>query len=152
MSAELVIPSFVPERYFARRLDAYGVFVDRFGAIRRQFEVAVAGQQTDTGFILDESFRYDDGETEDRRWEVTALGEGRYEGRSADVVGIARGLCAANMLRWRYTFRLAIYGHKVTVAFDDVMVLQGGDILVNRATVSKAGFRLGEVLLSFRPS
>lgn len=152
MSAELVIPSFVPERYFARRLDAYGVFVDRFGTIRRQFEVAVTGQQTDTGFILDESFRYDDGETEARRWEVTALGDGRYEGRSADVVGIARGLCAANMLRWRYTFRLAMYGHKVTVAFDDVMVLQGGDILLNRATVSKAGFRLGEVLLSFRPS
>jgi hypothetical protein len=152
MSAELVIPSFVPERYFARRLDAYGVFVDRFGAIRRQFEVAVAGQQTDTGFILDESFRYDDGETEDRRWEVTALGGGRYEGRSADVVGVARGLCAANMLSWRYTFRLAMYGRKVTVAFDDVMVLQGGDILVNRATVTKAGFRLGEVLLSFRPS
>ena len=152
MSAELVIPSFVPERYFARRLDAYGVFVDRFGTIRRQFEVAVTGQQTDTGFILDESFRYDDGEIEARRWAVTALGEGRYEGRSADVVGIARGLCAANMLRWRYTFRLAMYGGKVTVAFDDVMVLQAGDILVNRATVSKAGFRLGEVLLSFRPS
>ena len=45
-----------------------------------------------------------------------------------------------------------MYGRKVTVAFDDVMVLQGGDILVNRATVTKAGFRLGEVLLSFSPS
>ena len=152
MSADLAIPSFVPERYFAQRLDAYGVFVDRFGTIRRQFEVAVTGQQTDTGFILDEAFLYDDGETEHRRWEVTSLGEGRYEGRCADVVGVARGLCTANMLSWRYQFRLAMYGRKVTVGFDDVMVLQFGDILVNRATVSKAGFRLGEVLLSFRPS
>jgi hypothetical protein len=56
------------------------------------------------------------------------------------------------MLSWRYKFRLAMYGRKVTVGFDDVMVLQAGDILVNRATVSKAGFRLGEVLLTFRPS
>jgi hypothetical protein len=56
------------------------------------------------------------------------------------------------MLSWRYTFRLAMYGRKVTVRFDDVMVLHAGDILVNRATVSKAGLRLGEVLLSFRPS
>ena len=152
MPADLTIPTLEPERYFARRLDAYGVFVDRFGTIRRQFEVAVTGQRTDTGFVLDESFRYDDGEREERRWDITALGHGRYEGRCADVVGVARGVCAANMLSWRYKFRLAMYGRKVTVAFEDVMVLQAGDILVNRATVSKAGFRLGEVLLSFRPS
>jgi hypothetical protein len=152
MSESIAIPTFLPERYFARRLEAYGVFVDRFGTIRRQFEVAVSGRQTESGFILDESFRYDDGETEERRWDVTVLGNGRYEGRCADVVGVARGVCTANMLSWRYSFRLAMYGRKVTVRFDDVMVLQAGDILVNRATISKAGCRLGEVLLSFRPS
>ncbi|MGB1106502.1 MAG: DUF3833 family protein [Alphaproteobacteria bacterium] len=152
MSESIAIPPFLPERYFARRLEAYGVFVDRFGTIRRQFEVAVSGRQTESGFVLDESFRYDDGETEERRWDVTVLGNGRYEGRCADVVGVARGVCTANMLSWRYSFRLAMYGRKVTVRFDDVMVLQAGDILVNRATISKAGCRLGEVLLSFRPS
>jgi len=152
MSESIAIPTFLPERYFARRLEAYGVFVDRFGTIRRQFEVAVSGRQTESGFVLDESFRYDDGETEERRWDVTVLGNGRYEGRCADVVGVARGVCTANMLSWRYSFRLAMYGRKVTVRFDDVMVLQAGDILVNRATISKAGCRLGEVLLSFRPS
>jgi len=152
MSESIAIPPLLPERYFARRLEAYGVFVDRFGTIRRQFEVAVSGRQTESGFVLDESFRYDDGETEERRWDVTVLGNGRYEGRCADVVGVARGVCTANMLSWRYSFRLAMYGRKVTVRFDDVMVLQAGDILVNRATISKAGCRLGEVLLSFRPS
>jgi hypothetical protein len=152
MSESIAIPPFLPERYFARRLEAYGVFVDRFGTIRRQFEVAVSGRQTESGFVLDESFRYDDGESEERRWDVTVLGNGRYEGRCADVVGVARGVCTANMLSWRYSFRLAMYGRKVTVRFDDVMVLQAGDILVNRATISKAGCRLGEVLLSFRPS
>ena len=152
MSESIAIPPFLPERYFARRLEAYGVFVDRFGTIRRQFEVAVSGRQTESGFVLDESFRYDDGETEERRWDVTVLGNGRYEGRCADVVGVARGVCTANMLSWRYSFRLAMDGRKVTVRFDDVMVLQAGDILVNRATISKAGCRLGEVLLSFRPS
>ena len=55
------------------------------------------------------------------------------------------------MLSWRYDFRLAMYGRKVAVRFDDVMVLQAGGVMVNRATVSKVGFRLGEVLLTFRP-
>ena len=41
MSGGLAIPRFEPEVYFAQRLEAYGVFVDRFGTIRRQFNVEV---------------------------------------------------------------------------------------------------------------
>lgn len=151
MVASLDIPRFAPEVYFAQRLEAYGVFVDRFGTIRRQFNVAVKGTRTSDGFILDEDFLYDDGETEARRWVVTALGDGRYRGECADVIGHAVGKCTDNMLSWRYGFRLNMYGRKVTVRFDDVMVLQAGGVMVNRATVSKAGVRLGEVLLTFRP-
>ena len=152
MADSLIIPIFEPENYFAQRLDAYGVFVDRFGSIQRQFEVVVEGRKTDTGFSLDEYFLYDDGEREERRWDVTALGNGRYEGRCRDVIGVARGVCTANMLSWKYRFRLEMFGRKVAVTFDDVMVLQAGGVLVNRATVSKAGLKLGEVLLTFRPS
>ena len=152
MADSLTIPIFEPEHYFAQRLDAYGVFVDRFGSIQRQFEVVVEGRKTDTGFSLDEYFLYDDGEREERRWDVTALGDGRYEGRCRDVIGVARGVCTANMLSWKYRFRLEMFGRKVAVTFDDVMVLQAGGVLVNRATVSKAGLKLGEVLLTFRPS
>lgn len=152
MADSLIIPTFEPESYFAGRLGAYGVFVDRFGSIQRQFEVVVEGQKTDTGFSLDEYFLYDDGEREERRWDVTALGNGRYEGRCRDVIGVARGVCTANMLSWKYRFRLEMFGRKVAVTFDDVMVLQAGGVLVNRATVSKAGLKLGEVLLTFRPS
>ena len=152
MADSLIIPTFEPESYFAGRLDAYGVFVDRFGSIQRQFEVVVEGRKTDTGFSLDEYFLYDDGEREERRWDVTALGNGRYEGRCRDVIGVARGVCTANMLSWKYRFRLEMFGRKVAVTFDDVMVLQFGGVLVNRATVSKAGLKLGEVLLTFRRS
>ena len=152
MADSLTIPNFDPESYFAQRLDAYGVFVDRFGSIQRQFEVVVEGRKTDTGFSLDEYFLYDDGEREERRWDVTALGNGRYEGRCRDVIGVAHGVCTANMLSWKYRFRLEMFGRKVAVTFDDVMVLQFGGVLVNRATVSKAGLKLGEVLLTFRPS
>ena len=152
MADSLIIPTFEPESYFAGRLDAYGVFVDRFGSIQRQFEVVVEGRKTDTGFSLDEYFLYDDGEREERRWDVTALGNGRYDGRCRDVIGVARGVCTANMLSWKYRFRLGMFGRKVAVTFDDVMVLQAGGVLVNRATVSKAGLKLGEVLLTFHPS
>ena len=83
MAGSLIIPTFEPESYFAGRLDAYGVFVDRFGTIQRQFEVVVeARAKPIPASSLDEYFLYDDGEREERRWDVTALGNGRYEGNA----------------------------------------------------------------------
>ena len=68
------------------------------------------------------------------------------------LLASAEGAHKDNMLSWRYRFRLGMFGRKVTVAFDDVMLLHAGGIMVNRATVSKWGIKLGEVLLAFRPS
>ena len=152
MADNVQIPDFLPERYFVQPLAAYGVFVDRFGTIRRQFEVAIQGTATDDGFILDEAFIYDDGVREKRKWVIVKRSDGHYEGRCDDVIGHATGRHQDNVLRWQYRFRLAMYGRKVSVHFDDVMVLHQGGVMVNRATISKWGVKLGEVLLSFRPS
>ena len=152
MAEKMTIPVFDPAAYFTGTLRAYGVFVDRFGGVRRQFQVTVEGRRTDQGFQLDEAFVYDDDETEMRRWNVTQEGNGRYTGICADVVGHASGHLEGNMLSWRYKFQLPLYGRKVAVTFDDVMVLQEAGILINRAVVSKWGIKLGEVLISFRPA
>ena len=114
--------------------------------------VDINGTATDDGFILDEAFLYDDGERETRQWVITRVADGRYQGRCDDVIGYAEGHHTDNMLRWRYRFRLAMFGRKVSVHFDDVMVVHQGGVMVNRAIVSKWGLKLGEVLLSFRPS
>ena len=150
MAEKLVIPVFDPCTYFIGMLKAYGVFVDRFGNLRRQFHVNVEGRLTDQGFQLDEAFFYDDGETETRQWNVTKLADGRYSGICADVVGHANGYLEGNMLSWRYKFRLPLYGRKFTVTFEDIMILHEAGILMNRAVVSKWGIKLGEVLISFR--
>ena len=84
-----------------------------------------------------------------RRWNVTKLGDGCYTGTCADVVGHASGHLEGNMLSWRYKLTPA-FGRKVSVTFNDVMVLQEAGILINRAVVSKWGIKLGEVLISFR--
>ena len=45
--------------------------------------------------------------------------------------------------------RLPYRGSEIDVVFDDWMFLQPDDVLVNRATVSKFGFKVGEVTLFF---
>ena len=145
------IPTFLPEDYFDGQLAAFGMFIDRFGTVQRQFRVTIEGRRTDDGFILDEYFVYDDGALETRQWIVTACGDGLYRGECADVLGHATGRLTDNVLSWRYKFNLPMFGRKVTVLFDDVMALQDGSVMVNRAKVSKWGILLGEVLITFRP-
>lgn len=145
------IPTFLPEDYFDGQLAAFGMFIDRFGTVQRQFRVTIEGRRRDDGFILDEYFVYDDGALETRQWIVTACGDGLYRGECADVLGHATGRLTDNVLSWRYKFNLPMFGRKVTVLFDDVMALQDGSVMVNRAKVSKWGILLGEVLITFRP-
>ena len=135
--------------YFNGTLDAHGIFQDRSGEVVRRFKVVIdASWQGDVG-TLDERFTYADGTTERRVWTITRTSEGNYTGRAGDVVGEARGEAAGNALRWRYVLALPVDGRVVDVDFDDWMFLMDERVLLNRSVMSKWGFRLGEVTLSF---
>jgi hypothetical protein len=56
---------------------------------------------------------------------------------------------AGNAFNWRYTLALKVDGRTWNVDFDDWMYLIDDRVMLNRATMSKFGVRLGEVLLSF---
>lgn len=135
--------------YFDGTIDAWGVFQDRSGAVVRRFTVLMrCSWQGDTG-TLDEDFTYSDGKKEKRVWTIRKLPGGRYTGTAADVVGEAQGTAAGNALNWRYTLALPVDGRTWHVEFDDWMYLVDERVMLNRATMSKFGVRLGEVLLSF---
>ena len=76
--------------------------------------------------------------------------DGRWRGTAGDVVGEAVGEVAGNALNWRYTLKLPVDGKVYEVQFDDWMYLMDQNTLINRASMSKFGFELGEVTLFFR--
>jgi hypothetical protein len=84
-------PEFKLEEYFLGKTTASGLFIDLFGKVKRQFTVEMEGIQEGDVFILNETFLYDNGEEEFRRWEITKTGEGTYEGNSSDIIGVAKG-------------------------------------------------------------
>lgn len=135
--------------YLNGPLTAHGLFTDRAGKVQRRFVVKLVGRwQGDVG-TLEEDFAYSDGKAERRVWTLTALGDGRYKGTAADVVGEARGEARGNALRWSYTLRLPVGDTTYDVQFDDWMYLMDGKVMLNKAQMSKFGFRVGEVTLSF---
>lgn len=143
-------PELVLEDYFAGETRAWGIFEDRFGNLRRQFEVAITGTVDGDTLTLDERFTFADGETDRRVWTIRKTGPNSYEGRSDDTVGVARGKVYGNALNWVYDIDLAFGGRKMRVRFDDWLYLQPGGVLINRAYVSKWGIGIGQVTLFFR--
>ena len=96
-------PALDLKTYFNGPLTAHGLFTDRAGKVKRRFTVKLVGRwQGDVG-TLEEDFLYSDGKTERRVWTLTALGDGRWRGTAADVVGEAAGEARGNALRWAYT-------------------------------------------------
>jgi hypothetical protein len=140
------------EKYFAGHTRAWGIFEDRFGNLRRQFVVDIQGNWDGENLILDEKFRYSDGETDQRIWSIKKIDEHRYEGTAADVIGVAAGEAHGNALNWNYDMDMKVGEGTLRVHFNDWMYLQPSGVLVNRARVSKFGIEIGEVSLFFQKS
>ncbi|MBU0588828.1 MAG: DUF3833 domain-containing protein [Gammaproteobacteria bacterium] len=143
--------------YFNGTIDAYGVFTDRAGKVVKRFTVLMQcswqGPRGEEEGVLDEDFLYSDGTRQKRIWllkrQPGAAGQGRYTGRAGDVVGEATGEERGNAFYWTYTLSLPLEGRVIEVQFDDWMYLMNDKVMLNRATMSKWGVRLGEVTLSF---
>tara|TARA_R110002110_G_scaffold310454_10_gene523929 strand:- start:359 stop:952 length:594 start_codon:yes stop_codon:yes gene_type:complete len=142
-------PRLVLEDYFAGKTQAWGIFEDRFGNLRREFTVDITGDWDGEMLTLTEDFIYSDGETEQRIWHIRKIDDHNYEGRAGDIIGTADGSVYGNALNWSYDMMLPVGDSSWKVAFDDWMFLQPGGVLLNRAKVSKWGILLGEVTLSF---
>jgi Protein of unknown function (DUF3833) len=140
------------QSYFNGQLTAHGLFTDRSGQVVRRFTVQMNCTWTGDQGVLDEDFTYSDGKKERRIWRLTRHADGRYSGSADDVVGQAQGQVAGNAFQWKYTLKLPVNGSVYEVQFDDWMYLMDERVMLNKAVMSKFGFRLGEVTLAFYKS
>lgn len=142
-------PNLDLQQYFNGTLDAWGVFQDRAGMVKKRFHVVIdAKWQGDVG-TLDERFSWSDGTQSRRVWTLTKQANGKFIGRADDVIGEAHGELAGNALRWRYLLALPVDDAIYHVDFDDWMFLMNDRVMLNRSYMSKWGFTLGEVTLTF---
>ena len=136
-------------QYFTGTVDGWGMFQDRSGTVVKRFTVRIDCTWKGNEGTLDEHFEYADGTTQNRVWKLVKDGN-RYTGTAADVVGTAQGVAAGNALRWNYVLALPVDDKTWNMDMDDWMFLVDDRTLLNRTTMSKFGFRVGEVTLSFR--
>lgn len=139
---------FVFEEFFLGRVGGSGFVEDRRGRLRRAFTVEMQGYWSGADFVLDELFRFRDGEEQRRRWRVTCSGGGRYWAAADDIVGLAEGIAAPGSIRWRYRLLVPVGRRKLAIAFDDRMRLMDDGTLLDVSDMRKFGLRVGNLVLA----
>lgn len=144
-------PTFNLFNYFEGNTKGWGMFQDRKGSLKRHFVVDIKGTINANGdLVLEEDFVWNDGEKSRRVWTITETEPNHYTGTAPDVVGKASGQSAGNAFNWVYDLNLPVGDKTYKVHFNDWLFLQPDGIVLNRAKMSKFGFGLGEVFISFK--
>lgn len=142
-------PALDLKTYLNGTIDAWGIFQGRSGEVKKRFHVVIDAKWEGDNGTLDEHFTWSDGTTSRRVWKLKALGNGQFSGTAHDVIGEAVGQSSGNALQWKYVLAVPVDGKTWHVDMDDWMFLMDDKVMMNRTTMSKWGFRLGEISLTF---
>ena len=126
-----------------------GVLQNRSGKVTRQFSAELNGKWDGKQLILDEKFNWDDGEVQTRQWQITKINNNNYEGTAGDVVGKAKGYSYGPAFKFEYVLLVPVKGKEMKITFDDWIFKQDDRVAINRATMTKFGFKVAELTVVF---
>ena len=142
-------PKIKIEEYFLGNVKAWGIFQGRSGVVKRKFTAEMNGFFEGKNFILNEDFNWNDGEKQKRKWTIKKVDDHNYEGTASDVVGIAKGASYGSAFKFEYNLLIPFKDKKIKVRFDDWIFKQDEKVAINRAIVTKFGFKVGELTVFF---
>ena len=137
------------EEFFQGNVKAWGMIQGRSGEVKRQFVADMKGEFDGQNLILDETFIWNDGEKQKRRWTIKKVGDNRYEGTAPDVVGVAKGVSFGSAFKFEYKLLVPYKDKKIKIRFDDWIFKQDEKTAINKATLTKFGFKIGELTVFF---
>ena len=142
-------PEIKIEKYFEGQVKAWGILQDRKGRVTRQFEANMLGKFENNILTLEEDFFWKDGETQRRVWKIKKIDEHNYIGTAPDVVGEAKGVSYGSVFKFEYNLMIPFKGKNIKIRFDDWIFKQDEKVAINRATLTKFGFKVGELIVFF---
>jgi len=143
-------PTITIEKYFEGPVKAWGLLQDRKGKVTRQFRADMFGKFQNNILTLEEEFFWTDGEKQKRVWKIKKIDEHNYIGTAPDVIGEAKGFSYGSAFKFEYDLMIPIKGKDIKISFDDWIFKQDDKIAINRATLKKFGFKVGELTVFFQ--
>lgn len=141
------VPEVDVREFFEGDIVAWGIVQNRSGEVINRFRADMHGSWEGDRGILDEEFFYSNGDTQTRQWQFVQQDENSYTGTASDVVGEASIAQAGNAINLNYTLQVPVGDRTYDLNFDDWMWLVEDELIINRATMKKFGFRVGELIV-----
>ncbi|MDC3173962.1 DUF3833 domain-containing protein [Candidatus Pelagibacter sp.] len=142
-------PRLIIEEYLSGNVKAWGVLQNRSGKVTRQFSADLDGTWDGKQLILKEKFNWDDGEIQNREWTINKIDDNHYEGTAGDVAGKAKGYSYGPAFKFEYVLLVPVKGKEMKITFDDWIFKQDERVAINRATMTKFGFKVAELTVVF---
>ena len=143
-------PRLIIEEYLSGNVKAWGILQNRSGKVTRQFSADLNGKWDGKQLVLDEKFIWNDGEIQTRQWKIDKIDEHNYEGTAGDVVGKAKVYSYGPAFKFEYVLLVPVKGKEMKITFDDWIFMQDEKIAINRATLTKFRFKVGELTVFFK--
>lgn len=141
--------------YFSGTTHGYGAIFSRSGQVTDRFHVIMHGTpgtnaQGQRTLQLAEDFTYTSGKTQKRGWSVTEPFAGKLIATAPDVPSGATGIQSGNAVQFGYDLTIKRdNGKSITLGSNDWMWMMPGNTLLNRNTLTKFGFKVAELVITF---
>ena len=142
-------PRLIIEEYLSGNVKAWGVLQNRSGKVTRQFSADLNGKWDGKKLVLDEKFNWNDGEVQERQWQIIKIDDHNYEGTAGDVVGTAKGYSYGPAFKFEYILLVPVKGREMKITFDDWIFMQNAKVAINRAKMTKFGIRVADLTVVF---
>jgi len=142
-------PRLIIEDYMSGNIKAWGILQNRSGKVTRQFSATLSGKWNGKQLILNEKFNWDDGEVQDRQWQINKIDDHHYEGTAEDVIGTAKGFSYGPAFKFEYVLLVPFKGREIKITFDDWIFMQDEKVAINRAKMTKFGIKVAELTVFF---
>jgi hypothetical protein len=138
------------DEFFDGPLKGWGIVQNRSGKVIKSFTIDMVGSWKSDKGSLQEHFVYSDGKIQDRTWDIRKESENKFVATADGIKGEAPGESKGQAIRWNYVMAIEVDGTSYNVSFDDWMFLMTDDLIINRSTLTKFGFKVAEVTISIQ--
>jgi hypothetical protein len=143
-------PKFDIRKYFNGNLEAYGILQNWQGKVIRTFTVKMqATWQEDKG-VLQEYFLFNDGEKQERVWQLNMQDDHNFTAIAADVVKTAKGQQYGNAVKMDYVLAIPVGDKTYNFTINDWLFLIDENSLVNVSTITKFGIPVAKLSIGFK--
>lgn len=136
--------------FFNGELDGWGIILDHRGRQIKSFYIKMQGSWNANKGTLKEWFEFDNGEKTTRQWDLNFENDQIFTAVANDVIGTAKGKQKNNLVNVKYTLQIPYGNRKINLSMDDWMYMVQEDVVLNRTSMKKFGFKVGELLICMK--